>query len=180
MRAKVALAILLGANVTVTTGKVTGGSFQHLPLCTTTGERGCVIAYSSFPKQPPSFSLFGRPGLGVSNLAGETADGSTQVACVNPAAIGGGRSPLHPYYPTKDLQGTATTPWTSDPDDYAAACRSRGGATWLEVTPLPHSGDPRPALREEQGAVWGYHVVDVNVALGDLVHDVGAVTSRLR
>jgi len=30
-------------------------------------------------------------------------------------------------------------------------------------------------LREDLGPAWGYHVVDVTLALGDLVNDVAAV-----
>jgi hypothetical protein len=37
LRSRTALAILLGANVTVRTGELTGGSFEHLPLCSRRG-----------------------------------------------------------------------------------------------------------------------------------------------
>jgi hypothetical protein len=179
VRAKVALAILLGANVTVHDGRLAGGSFTHLPLCTRRGEAGCVIAYSSFPATPPSFSLFGRAGLGVSALSGETTDGSTHVACVNPAGFGRGREPLHPYFPSDDVDSRVSTPWTSDPDDYTAQCRSADGATWLQVSPVRHPADGRPELTTLLGPIWGYHVIDVNVALGDLVRDAGATVAQL-
>jgi hypothetical protein len=178
VRARTALAILLGSNVTVKTGRLVGGTFRHLPLCHRTGERGCVIAYSSFADEPPPFSFFGRPGLGVSVLSGETADGTTRVACVNPAALGGGRAGLHPYFPTALAGSGADTPWTSIPGTYDAECRTAGTATWLQVTPV-HEVDARARLSESMGRPWGLHVYDVSLALGDLVDDVRAVAARL-
>jgi hypothetical protein len=92
-----------------------------------------------------------------------------QVACVNPAAIGGGTADLIPYFPTNPA---ATTPWVTYPDLYSAACASAGGATWLQVNDLTVAG--RPAVGEQLGPAWGYHLVDINLALGNLVDDVTA------
>ncbi|MBV9096792.1 MAG: DUF3089 domain-containing protein, partial [Frankiaceae bacterium] len=100
LRRRMALAILLGANVTTQTGKLAGGSFAHLPLCSRPREHGCVIAYSSFPSQPPPLALFGRPGLGVSALSGETRRTGLSVACVNPVGISNRKAFLRPYAPT--------------------------------------------------------------------------------
>jgi hypothetical protein len=188
LRDQTALAILLGANVTVRTGELTGGSFEHLPLCSHKGQSGCVIAYSSFLTEPPPFAFFGRPGLGVSNLSGETADGTTSVACVNPAAIGGGKAALHPYIPrdlaaqlapaTSSFLLRADTPWVALPDTYSGRCRSSGTATWLQVDPV-HRDDPRAQFTESMGRPWGLHIVDITIALGDLVAAVGAVARRM-
>lgn len=172
VRKKLALAILLGGNVTVAPGRTTGGSFRNIPLCTRDGEEGCVIAYSSFLTTPPANTLFGVAGTGVSLLSGETAR-DREVACVNPAALAGGSAPLHPYTPD-DQAGSP--PWTAYPDRYVAQCRHEGDATWLQVT--PRSPDPRPAVTEDLGPSWGLHRVDVNIALGDLVRDVAALPSR--
>src|ERR1700678_3645576 len=49
VRKLVVAAIIAGGNVTVPTGKTMGVTFQHLFLCTSSHESGCVIAYSSFP-----------------------------------------------------------------------------------------------------------------------------------
>ena len=66
-------AIIAGGNVAVPIGRDVGSTFKHLPLCTSTGQTSCVIAYSSFPELPPADSLFGRPGQGVSLQSGQTA-----------------------------------------------------------------------------------------------------------
>jgi hypothetical protein len=169
LRARTVVAILAGGNVTVPIGKTVGATFQHLPLCTASAESGCVIAYSSFPSQPPSDSVFGRPGQGVSLQSGQTATQGVQVACVNPAAIGGGTADLVPYFPTTP---PITPPWVTYPDLYSAACHYAGGATWLQVSHLTVGG--RPVIGEPLGAAWGYHLDDINLALGNLVGDVAA------
>ena len=164
-------AMLMGGNVVVPVGKRVGGSFTHIPACTSATEIGCVVAYSSFDQPPPANSLFGRPGQGVSLLHGQTASAGLQVLCVNPAAPGGGPAKLAPYFPT----GTAPAPpWVSYPDLYTAQRMSVGGATWLQVTTITTPGDTRPIVTESLGPTWGLHVVDVNIALGNLVALAGS------
>jgi hypothetical protein len=126
LRSRVVLAILLGGDVEVPIGKVTGGSFEHLPLCTSPGEAGCVIASSSFPGTPPLNSMFGRPGQGMSlNTDRQAPTSGTEVACVNPAAIHGGTADLDSIFSTEDNVGSGldtpvqetsfTTPWVTYP-----------------------------------------------------------------
>jgi len=160
-------AVLLGGNVLVPIGKTVGGSFTRVPACTKTGQTGCVVAYSSFLKTPPADTLFGR-----SRVPGD------QVLCTNPAALAGGSAVLHPEFPTKQAGGVfslvtptghITTPWVTYPDLYKGECRDEGGASWLQVTPTPASGDTRPVVTEQIGPTWGLHLVDVNIAFDDLV-----------
>ena len=177
LRRRLVSAIILGGNVTVPTGGTVGGSFAHVPLCTTPSGTGCVIAYSSFPSQPPPAAQFGRPGQGVSLQSGQTRKAGMQVACVNPAAIGGGTAGLDPYFPTASEPppgAPVTTPWVSYPGLYTATCRSAGGASWLQVDDIAGPGDARPVVHEGQGPDWGYHGADVSLALGNLVADVAA------
>jgi hypothetical protein len=97
VRDRLVSAILLGGNVTVPTGSATGGTFAHLPLCT------------SFDRTPPADALFGRvapaPATGTGTAAatnriiqalrsaaaapttttpGAAAGPPLQVACVDP------------------------------------------------------------------------------------------------
>ena len=183
LRARMVVAILAGGNLTVPPGKTVGASFQHLPLCTAAAQTGCVIAYSSFPSEPPLDADFGRPGQGVSLMAGQTAATGVQVACVNPAALGGGTAGLTPYYPDPDsgfppaTSGESpgdpqTVPWVTYPRLYSASCRSAGGASWLQIDDIAAAGDTRPVVSEVRGPQFGYHMEDINLALGNLITDV--------
>ncbi|MGH2856564.1 MAG: DUF3089 domain-containing protein [Solirubrobacteraceae bacterium] len=177
LRRRMVIAIILGGNVTVKAGRTLGGSFQHIPVCARPAQPGCVIAYSSFPGEPPANADFGRPGRGVSLQSGQTAVRGMQVACVNPAAIGGGAAELAPYFPSAaetSLAPPAATPWITFPHLYRAVCRERHGASWLQVNAIGLRGDHRPVVSEQLGAAWGFHADDVNLALGNLVGDVAA------
>jgi hypothetical protein len=169
-RALLVSAIILGGNVQVPTGATVGGSFLHIPACTSVRQTRCVIAYSSFPGRPPKRSLFGRPGQGVSLQSGQTATTGMQVLCTNPADLAGGSGPLDPYFPRSASTATSiTTPWVTYPGLYTAQCQSAGGATWLQVTAIGGPADHRPRVSETLGPLWGLHLDDVNLALGNLV-----------
>jgi hypothetical protein len=180
LRHRTVVAILAGGNVTVPIGQQEGSTFRHLPLCASGRQTGCVIAYSSFPAEPPVDSDFGRPGQGVSIYSGQTATTGVRVACVNPASLRGGTADLSLYFPVALESGSSSmlptpavsTSWVAYPGMYSAACQSRAGATWLEVRKIASGRDTRPQLTESLGPAWGYHLVDINLALGNLVADV--------
>jgi Protein of unknown function (DUF3089) len=168
------VAIIVGGNLQVAAGKA-GGTFEHVPLCTSRSQTGCVIAFSSYPAEPPPDSLFGRPGQGVSLQSGQPTRPGEQVACVNPAALGGGTAGLSPYFPTvtqTSLNPAPATPWVTYPGLYSAACESRGGATWLQVSDVAGPGDKRPIVSQQLGPTWGYHADDVGLTLGNLIQDI--------
>jgi hypothetical protein len=90
---------------------------------------------------------------------------------------------LTPLFPATEapISGeTVTTPWVSFPGLYTAQCKDRDGASWLQVNTITKSNDPRPKLTQPLGLVWGYHFDDVNLALGNLVHDVATEESAYR
>jgi len=183
LRRQLVSAIILGGNVQVPIGQRVGGSFQHIPTCASATSTGCVIAYSTFGSTPPPQSLFGRPGQGVSLQSGQTRQAGQQVACVNPVTFSSATGSLQPYFlsaATKVPAVTVTTPWVTFPGLYTAQCQSAGGATWLQVTATPSPGDPRPTVTDSLGPLWGYHLVDVNIALGNLVRDVALQESAYR
>ena len=159
-------ALLIGGNVTVADGELTGGSFETTPLCTDDTQTGCVVAYSAFSGEPVADAGFGG------------ARDGRRAACTNPAALGGGPAELHPAFVTgESLLGSVdvagldvTTPWVTFPGLFTGECRSNATHTWFEVT-SHRSGadDPRPELTEPLGPTWGLHLVDVNIAIDDLV-----------
>jgi hypothetical protein len=175
LRKLVVSAIILGGNVQVPTGQEVGGSFQNIPACQSSSQTGCVIAYSSFPGPPPKKSLFGRPGQGVSLQSDQAATTGMQVLCTNPADLAGGSGPLEPYFVSASSTTpgvSVATPWVTYPDLYTAQCESSGGATWLQVTDIGSPSDKRPRVAEELGPLWGLHLDDVSLALGNLVQIV--------
>jgi hypothetical protein len=176
LRARLVSAIILGGNVQVPTGKLVGGSFQHVAACTSASSTGCVIAYSSFPTEPPMTALFGRAGQGASLQSAQTTKTGQQVLCTNPAALSGGSAALAPYFltETQQLSHDVATPWVEYPNLYRATCESAGGASWLNVTAATSSSDHRPRVAVTPSAVWGYHENDVNLALGNLLQDVAS------
>ena len=175
-------AILVGGNLQVPAGKIIGSTFTNVPLCTSATETGCAIAFSSYSSQPPANSVFGRPGQGTSLQSQETAKAGQQVACVNPAALGGGTGDLDPYLLTASqigLKEPVPTPWVTYPGLYSATCEQGGGATWLQVTSLARTSHTRPVVTEDilpgaadTGPAWGYHGYEYNLALGSLLDDV--------
>ena len=158
-------AMLLGGNVMVPAGKKVGGSFKHVPVCTADDQTGCVVAYSSFAKQPPDGALFGHGGDGK------------QVVCTNPAALAGGKAVLHNAFPVGksllgglgDVKDSVKTPWVSYPGLFSGECTTVGDFTWLQIDDVRQPGDNRPKLQESLGPTWGLHLYDMNVAMDDLV-----------
>ena len=185
VQSRMVSAILLGATIAVPRGKDIGGSYQNIPLCHSASQTGCVITYVSFRSTipPPSNTRFGK-----------VADPNMIAACTNPVALGGGSGVLHAYLSTdgRTIVGTTPpkpwvtpertidTPWVSVPGLLTAQCKSNENATYLEVTIY---GDPsRPRTNDiigDLGAVdriqadWGLHLVDFNIAIGNLVDIVG-------
>ena len=177
-------AMLLGWAVEVPEGKLVGGSLKSTPLCSRVGETGCVITYMTFrASAPPAADAF----LGRAARPGMTA------GCTNPAALGGGSVKLDSYWFTLSpaqagaepvawsSQGGPPTPFLRTEGLVTAECRYSGQAGWLAVTENADPGDSRtdriPGDVYVMGKLnpgWGLHVIDVNVAQGDLVRLVEA------
>jgi hypothetical protein len=173
LRRRLVSAIILGGNVQVASGSDVGGSFRHIPTCSSASATGCVIAYSTFASEPGRNAVVGRPGQGVSIQSGQTTRRGQQVACVNPATFSSKAGDLVAVYPTVvHLVAGVTTPWTVFPQMYAAQCMRQAGAAWLQTRRiLPPTQDFRPSVTDE-GPTWGFHLDDMNLALGNLILDV--------
>jgi hypothetical protein len=174
-------AILLGGNVLVPEGQTVGGDFQTVPACESALQTGCVIAYSSFLKEPPEGSFFGRENSPLLDPGVENT--GKEVLCVNPALLTqtGGTGALLPYASTTPFPGelglvqespTGSTPWVASPGEYTAQCHHENGASFLQINPVGKAVDPPEFVKEELGPDWGLHLYDVNIALGNLVKTV--------
>jgi hypothetical protein len=178
VRRRLVSALLMGGNVTVPRRRSVGGDFSHIPACRSSRQTGCVVAYSSFTATPPQNSQFGRTtsDAGLRLLAQRNPSPDLRIMCVNPASPAGGTAVLDPYLPSLVLAflpagsaPTVRTPWVSFPGEYTARCKSAGNATWLQVTHSNGGADHRPLLTHLQNPALGLHILDVNIALGDLV-----------
>lgn len=174
-------ALVLGMNTPVDAA----GKYGSIPLCAKADEAGCIVTYVSFraTSPPPANSRFGKTD----------AEGH-RAGCVNPAALLAGKessedTPLHAYLSSKGfgaVEGqapkpfaeglTVTTPFVSMPGLISARCVSEGDFTYLSVKINADPADPRADDIGGDIAVagvvlkdWGLHLIDVNLAMGDLV-----------
>lgn len=174
-------ALILGATLDVPQGKDTGGALKQIPLCRAAGQTGCVVNYASFRSTvpPPANTLFGKP-----------RDPAMAGSCTNPVTLGAGSAPLHAYLSAsgRTIVGTVAaqpwvtperaieTPWVSVPGLLTARCTTNEHATYLEVTVNADPADARvDDITGDIGAVgkplptWGLHLIDVNLAMGNLI-----------
>lgn len=177
-------ALVLGMNTPVDAA----GKYGSIPTCVSASQTGCVVSYVSFraSSPPPAASRFGR-----------TDETGQRAACVNPAALMAGKAqtetaPLHAYLSTRSMGSSAatpkpwakgltvTTPFVSTPGLLSARCVSEGPFTYLSVYVEGDPADPR--VDDISGDIlimgqplkdWGLHLIDVNLAMGDLVALVG-------
>lgn len=185
------LAILPGYNVLVPPGKLAGGSFKSTPLCSRAGEAGCVIAWTSFRDKnpPPPGAMFGyadRPDM--------------TVACVNPAAPGSRDwVSFDSYWYVRSInpvpggpiswssEGPPPTPWLRTQGLVSGRCINQGSRGYLSIRTNHAPGDKRTDRIGGEVAVlgmflpgWGMHLADISEAQGDLIRQVGALSSRSR
>ena len=180
-------AILMGTSLAVPKGADMGGDFKTIPLCHGADQLGCVITYASFRDTvpPPPDSRFGKPRTAGDNLV---------AACVNPAKLAGGEGELHSYLasgnvaiaaatlpPAPWVKGKAvSTPFVSVPGMLTARCVSTPTFDYLAIHV---SADPTgPRATDITGDIviggqvqkdWGLHLIDANLAMGNLVDIVG-------
>jgi len=181
--ARMLSALLIGFAVEVPEGRLVGGSLQRTPLCTRTGETGCVITYMSFRAGAPP-----QPGA----LMGRATRPGMTAGCTNPAALSGGSAPLDSIWfadssrfvsrpVTWSTAGPPAAPFLHVRGLISGGCRHDGQAGYLAITV---NADPNDARTDTiPGDIyfgpqlipgWGLHLGDTSYALGDLVRLVEA------
>lgn len=169
-------ALLIGTGVPVEDGR-----YGSIPVCGAKGQTGCLISYASFRETapPPPDSRFGKPD-----------DPAKTAACVNPAELSGDGGALAPYLPTRSTTAPVQwlpkdrpvpePPFVTLPGLLTARCVQADGFSYLSVKVHGDPADPRTddiagdvlvAKMVQRG--WGLHLVDVNLAMGNLVAIVG-------
>ena len=187
VQARMVSALLMGTSLPVPIGKDVGGGFQNIPLCHSATQTGCVITYSSYRADapPPPNAKFGR-----------VSSPEMIAGCTNPASLGGGSGELHGYFPTGSSAAAGTmsearNKWLSPPQPITTAlvnvpgmlsaeCVTSANGSYLAITVHPVSTGPRTntltgdlIIAGQVQADWGLHLIDVNVAMGNLVEIVG-------
>jgi len=172
-------AIIPGWKVEVPQGRLTGGTFRSLPLCTRADQTGCVVSYVSYRQghEPPADAVLGRAG-----------NPAWTVACTNPAALGSNaRVPLDSYFFTGSNESMPSrVTWSNSGPPPAqivhtqglanAACVNEGRSGYLS---LGVNADPNDARTDDiPGEIffwrwtfegWGMHLADMNAPQGDLI-----------
>lgn len=174
-------ALLIGSNLSVPERADVGGDFQSVALCRTPSQVGCVVSYVSFRSDvpPPPGSRFG-----VSSAPGRS------VACTNPADLGGESGALLDSYLGARSAGQSARspgPWVNGGPEIAtrfvkvpgllsARCVRDDHGSYLSVTVHADANDPRTdtivgdvVAGDRVLADWGLHLVDVNLAQGNLI-----------
>lgn len=180
VRNRLLSAILLGGNVVVNGNTGVGGDFKHIPACRSETQLGCVIAFSTFDQPVPNGTLFGLPAP----LPGKELPPHAEVLCTNPASLGGGSgivdsiSPSDPFATHSPLAAgikllginfpAPPTVYWSTRGAYSARCVDSNGAHVLMLTARHGAATPTPSPTPQ----WGLHLLDANVALGNLVRIV--------
>lgn len=173
--------MLAGHNLVVGKAKGVIGDFKAIPLCTSSTQTGCALAWASFRESapPPENSRYGKPP------APDKA-----IACTNPAALAGGVAPLKAVFPrrgpsfdmtsqTVRWSGKAAQPETAFvalPGLFNGQCKTLNGANVLAVSlnaavPGGRVADPGGDLRFGPSIAtdWGLHLIDVQLVQDDLI-----------
>jgi hypothetical protein len=173
----------IGANLNVPKGQDVGSAFKSTPLCRSATQTGCAVSYVSFRAgtPPPQGSLFGR------------ATGNDAVACNNPAALAGGAAQPKAWFSKRADVSVATgqgtpkwqalvasvdTPFFALPGLVTTQCKSDANGSYLAMTVNPDArtddigGDV--VVGGKVVDTWGLHLIDVSLAIGDIVDLVGS------
>jgi hypothetical protein len=176
-------ALLIGTNLAVAEPHERGGSFREIGLCGSAADTRCAISYVSFRASapPPANSLFGK-----------TSEQGMQAACVNPAELDGSGGQLKAMLPVVSVHPSMAQPlpWTTDgqaidtpfvmlPGMLSARCVNQGGFNYLAVSIASDPADKRTdaivgdvVTNGQVQPAWGLHLIDMNLALGNLVEIV--------
>lgn len=147
-----------------------------LPPCASKTDTSCMVSYVSFRAGdvPPPTSRFGY----------RNKEGGRSM-CVNPVALSGGT--LQSYMPTRSYPNpepnafaegvTVETDLVKVPGLLSVSCASSDTHNWLSMSVNADPNDPRTDTVEgdvklpngERDLNWGLHLIDVNLAMGNLV-----------
>jgi len=155
LRERLISALLIG-------GGVTGSTFSNIPLCSKPDQFGCLVGYRTYGEPTPP------TGTAI----------PANLACVNPAALGGGSAVLKgSYFHSKGstyapaLGAEFSAHFGLFRDFFTGECKpAPGGGQYLEINYTGTSSDMRKHfldITREYG--FGLHVFDYNFLMDDLL-----------
>lgn len=167
LRDRLVAAYLFGGAVRAPEGDDVGGTFSSIPACRAADQVGCTVTWSSWPEDspPPAGGIFARAGEGGRALCTDAVDLL-------------GRDHANPVAPVEAplvgrVEGTddVDTPFVALPDALDVGCEATDTHDYLSVaTADPDDRRPLGSLvTETLDHTWGLHLVDMTVALDDLV-----------
>lgn len=177
-------AMIVGSAVNVPPGHAVGGTYQHIPLCRSVQQTGCIITFFSYRDRlpPAADAYFGR------------IQGDSMPGCTNPAALAGGKGELTSYFSTVgeiSLRYGGYKPWTTPtqpvetpfvrvPGMIFAECVRKNGFSYLQISVVSDSEDARADdivgdywIDDEIIPAFGLHLIDMNLTIGNLVEIAG-------
>lgn len=184
LRKRMRIAILPGGDIFVPHEGTTGGTLGDVPLCRSEEETGCAIAYRTFSAaRPPIVDPDENPPR-------------EEMACTNPAALGGGRASLsasylpnppkwkHPLFDlglmAKGEVPSASTPHLVREGFWTAECKEDArGQTYLEIDARGREDWIDYDAGFFNPAAFGTHPLDIQFALGDLIEAVRTRTKSM-
>lgn len=185
MRERLLLAMPIGWPIEVLPGKTTGGTFENLPLCTDSGQTGCVVAYRSYEAGRNADAGHALPSEGHAS------------ACVAPSWLAHGtRVMSRPTFGVPgwygmpgaafSLEGEATvkTPFVMARGAYEGKCvEDQEGFAYLAVRRRVGAGIPESPVDLERWWLHGelgYHLFDMQLEAGDLMDLVAERAAKVR
>ena len=143
-------------------GKSVGGTFPHIPTCSSIAQTGCVYVWGSYFADDKS----------ARQIFGMARDDGMDSACVSPAAPGGGKGVLKLYHRKAPFAPPEDPPWVETVGQLSGECQANNAGVALRVTvePGPVSGYlaellKRPPLPEG----WGLHMRDIALVQGNIL-----------
>jgi Protein of unknown function (DUF3089) len=144
-------------SLAVPPGGVVGGTFAHIPTCTSASQTGCVYVWASYlagdNSAPPIFG-------------GARSDGLVS-ACVSPAAPAGGPAMLKYYH------ANGNPPWVEALDQLSGVCRldSTGANIFVVSVEAGQFADADTAGLKavEVAPGWGVHPQDIALVQGNML-----------
>jgi hypothetical protein len=168
----------IGWPLEVAKGKLVGGTFDQLPICSRSGQTGCVVSYRSFPYgNDPS------PGRAKPSAGRESA-------CVDPVELSRGAPGLYSRTFLPTLIGTFSgiddvkTPFVLLRNFYSGRCvDGEDGFRYLGVAATPEGQDVRKSPVDLGALLFksqvGLHLLDFQFAQGDLIELVAERAAKL-